>query len=125
MEKKAYDFGFLITGGPYSHIVEANGFLFVSGQSPIDIENKVLIFDDVTKATELTLNNIKRMLEAAGSNMSKVVKATVYLKDMADFNAMNEVYRTFFVDNPPARTCIAAKEVPGNFQVEIEVIAIK
>ena len=125
MDKKVHDFDFLIKGGPYSHIIEANGFLFVSGQSPMDIEKNILIFDDIKKATELTLNNIKRMLEAAGSGMSKVVKATVYLKDMADFNAMNEVYKTFFVANPPARTCIAAKEVPGNFQVEIEVIAIK
>jgi 2-iminobutanoate/2-iminopropanoate deaminase len=125
MDKIVHDFGFLIKGGPYSHIIEANGFLFVSGQSPIDIEKNILIFDDVKSATELTLNNIKRMLEAAGSEMSKVVKTTVYLKDMADFNAMNEIYKTFFPANPPARTCIAAKEVPGNFQVEIEAIAIK
>jgi len=125
MRKIAHDFDFLIKGGPYSHIIEANGFLFVSGQSPIDIEKNLLIFDDIKKATELTLNNIKRMLVAAGSDIANIVKTTVYLKNMEDFNAMNEVYSSFFPLNPPARTCVAVKEVPGNFQIEIEAIAIK
>jgi 2-iminobutanoate/2-iminopropanoate deaminase len=125
MDKKAHNFEFLIRGGPYSNAIEANGFLFLSGMTPIDIEKGIMITDDVKKGTELALSNIKRALEAMGSHMDKVVKSTVYLRDMADFNAMNEVYKTFFPGDPPARTCIAVKEIPGNAPVEIEVIAIK
>ena len=125
MEKKVHDMDFLTKGGPYSHVVEANGFLFVSGMTPIDIEKGIMITDDVKKGTELALNNIKRALAHVGSGMDKIVKATVYLRDMADFNAMNEVYKTFFPVNPPARTCVAVKEIPGSAPVEIEVIAIK
>jgi len=125
MEKKVHDFDFLIKGGPYSHIIEANGFLFVSGMTPIDIEKGIMITDDIKKGTELALGNIKRALTTAGSSMEKVVRATVYLRDMADFNAMNEVYRTFFPFNPPARTCVAVKEIPGSSPVEVEVIALK
>ena len=125
MEKKVHSFDFLIKGGPYSHIIEANGFLFVSGMLPIDTENGIMITDDVIKGTGLALTNVKRALTAVGSGMEKVVKATVYLRDMADFNAMNDVYRTFFPFNPPARTCIAVREIPGNSPVEVEVIALK
>jgi len=125
MEKKVHDFDFLIKGGPYSHIIEANGFLFVSGMTPIDIEKGIMITDDITRGTELALRNIKRALASLGIGMDKIVKATVYLREMADFNAMNEVYKTFFPVNPPARTCIAVKEIPGSSPVEIEVIAIK
>jgi 2-iminobutanoate/2-iminopropanoate deaminase len=125
MEKKVHDFDFLIKGGPYSHIIEANGFLFVSGMTPIDIEKGIMITDDVKKGAELALGNVKRALTAAGSSMEKVVKATVYLRDMADFSAMNEVYKTYFPSNPPARTCVAVKEIPGSAPIEIEVIALK
>jgi len=125
MEKKAHDFDFLIKGGPYSHIIEANGFLFVSGMTPIDIEKGIMITDDIKKGTELALGNVKRALTAAGSSMEKVVRATVYLRDMADFNTMNEVYRTFFPSNPPARTCVAVKDIPGSSPIEVEVIALK
>jgi 2-iminobutanoate/2-iminopropanoate deaminase len=125
MDKKVHDFDFLARGGPYSHIIEANGFYFVSGMIPVDIEKGITITDDVRKGTELALSNIKRALEHIGSGMDKIVKATVYLREMADFNAMNEVYKTFFPVNPPARTCIAVKGIPGNSPVEIEVIALK
>ncbi|MBM3148443.1 MAG: RidA family protein [Chloroflexi bacterium] len=125
MSKKAYNFDFLIKGGPYSHIIEANGFLFVSGMTPIDIEKGIMITDDVKKGTELAFSNIKRALEQAGSSLDRVVKATVYLRDMADFTPMNEVYQTFFPGDPPARTCIAVKEIPGGAPVEIEVIATR
>jgi len=84
-----------------------------------------VITDDIKAATELVLTNVKKALESVGSRLEKVVKATVFLRDMADFNGMNEVYRTFFPENPPARSCVAVREVPGNFPVEIEVIAIK
>ncbi len=125
MKKKVHNVETLIKGGPYSHVVEAGDFLFVSGIVPIDLEKQLMITDDIKKATEVVLNNAKRVLESVGSSLDKVVKATVFLRDMADFNSMNEVYRTFFPDNPPARSCVAVKEVPGNFPLEIEVIAIK
>jgi len=125
MDKKVHNFDFLVKGAPYSHIIEANGFLFVSGMLPIDIEKGVMITDDIKKGTEQALGNVKRALTAAGSGMQKVVKATVYLRDMADFNAMNEVYRSFFPSNPPARTCVAVREIPSNAPVEIDIIALK
>ena len=125
MEKKAHNFEFLKKAGPYSNAIEANGFLFFSGMLPYDIDNGTVITDDVKKGTELALNNIKRGLTALGSSMDKIVKSTVYLRDMADFNAMNEVYKTFFPDDPPARTCVAVKGIPANAPVEIEVIALK
>lgn len=125
MEKKVHDFDFLKKGGPYSHAIEANGFYFFAGMLPIDIEKGTVITGDTAKGTELALSNIKRALEHLGCSMDRVVKATVYLRDMADFNAMNEVYRTFFPVNPPARTCIAVKEIPGNSPVEVEVVAVK
>jgi len=125
MEKRVYDIEMLIKSGPYSHVVEAGGFLFVSGIVPIDLEKQLMITDDVKKATELVLHNVKRALESVGSSLDKVVKATVFLRDMADFNSINEVYRTFFPERPPARSCVAVKEIPGNFPLEIEVIAIK
>lgn len=125
MEKKVHNLDTLIKGGPYSHAVEAGGFLFVSGMVPIDIQEKVMITDDIKKATELVLNNVKMVLEYAGTSLDKVVKATVFLRDMADFNSMNEIYNRFWPESPPARTCVAVKEIPGNFPLEIEVIAIK
>jgi len=125
MEKKVHDLDTLIKGGPYSHVVEAGGFLFVSGMVPIDIQKKLMITDDIKKATELVLSNVKAALESTGSSLDKVVKATVFLRDIADFNSMNEIYKTFWPESPPARTCVAVKEVPGNFPLEIEVIAIK
>jgi len=125
MEKKVHDLDTLIKGGPYSHVVEAGGFLFVSGMVPIDIQKKLMITDDIKQATELVLSNVKMALESVGSSLDKVVKANVFLRDVADFNSLNEVYKTFWPESPPARTCVAVKEVPGNFPVEIEVIAIK
>lgn len=125
MEKITYEIDGFARGAPYSHVVEAGGFLFVSGTLPIDVGTNLKITNDVKAATELVLNNVKRALESTGSDLSKVVKATVFLRDMADFSDMNGVYRTFFAEDPPARSCIAVREVPGGFPVEIEVIAIK
>ncbi|MCX5997645.1 MAG: RidA family protein [Chloroflexi bacterium] len=125
MEKKVFIVSGQATAGPYSHAAEAGGFIFVSGTGPIDIENNIFEFDDVKKATKIVLENISKILIAAGSGLDRVVKANVYLRDMADFNAMNEVYTTYFPKDPPARTCIAAKQLPANIPVEIEVIALK
>jgi len=125
MEKRVHDVDVLMKGGPYSHIVEAGGFLFVSGIVPTDLERKLAVTDDIKVATELVLTNIKKALESVGSRLDKVVKTTVFLRDMADFNGMNDVYRTLFPENPPARSCVVVREVPGNFPLEIDVIAIK
>ena len=125
MEKKVYNVPGQATAGPYSHATEAGGFVFVSGTGPIDIEQNLFEFEDVKKATGIVLDNIRKILNAAGSDLDKVVKANVYLRDMADFNLMNDVYSTYFPQNQPARTCIAAKQLPANIPVEIEVIAIK
>jgi 2-iminobutanoate/2-iminopropanoate deaminase len=125
MKRRVLNLDTLIKGGPYSHAVEAGGFLFVSGMVPIDIRKGLMITDDIKKATELVLNNVKMVLEHAGTSLDNVVKATVFLRDMADFNSMNEMYGKFWPESPPARTCVAVKEIPGNFPLEIEVIAIR
>ncbi len=125
MEKKTYEMNFLSKAGPYSHVVEADGFLYVSGMVPVDIEHNLRIMDDIGKATALCLDNIKRALECAGTNMSRVVKVTVFLRDMAYFDDMNKVYKTFFSENPPARSCVAVAGLPGGFPIEIEAVALK
>ena len=125
MEKKAIDVEFLMKAGAYSHVVEAGGFLFITGIDPMDIEKGLIIMDDIEKATELVLENMKRLLESVGSSLAKVVKVTIFMKDMADFQKLNAVYARYFPENPPARTCVAVKEVPGNFQLKVEAIAIK
>ncbi|MCX6002131.1 MAG: Rid family detoxifying hydrolase [Chloroflexi bacterium] len=125
MEKRAIDVDFLIKAGAYSHMVEAGGFLFITGMDPMDIEKGLIIMDDIDKATELILENMKRLLESVGSSMARVVKVTIFMKDMADFQRMNAVYARYFPGAPPARTCVAVKEVPGNFQLKVEAIAIK
>jgi 2-iminobutanoate/2-iminopropanoate deaminase len=124
MNKIAHNFEFLKKAGPYSNAVEANGFLFFSGMLPYDDKGAV-VTGDISKAAELTLGNIKRGLTALGSSMDKIVKTTVYLRDMADFAAMNEVFKIFFPVDPPARTCIAVKDIPAGAPLEIEVIALK
>jgi 2-iminobutanoate/2-iminopropanoate deaminase len=125
MAKKAHLVEFLSRKGPYSHAVEAGGLLFLSGMLPVDVENNIQVTDDIGKATGLCLSNIKRLLEYLGSDMGRVVKVTVFLKDMAYFDDMNGVYKIFFPEKPPARTCVAVKDLPGGFPVEIEAIAIK
>lgn len=125
MEKKVYDIEGFVKAGPYSHVVEAGGFLFVSGSIPVDQKTGLKIMDDIRQATKLVLSNIKYALETVGSHLEKVVKVTVFLRDMADFGQVNDVYQTFFPENPPARSCVAVKEIPGNFPIEIEVIALK
>jgi 2-iminobutanoate/2-iminopropanoate deaminase len=125
MEKKAMKFDFLSAAGPYSHVVEAGDFYFFSGMLPINLEKNIRETKDARKATEVCLSNIKAALEKLGGNMGKVVKVTVYLQDMASFNDMNEVFGTYFPTNPPARACVAVKAIPGDFPVEIEVVALR
>ena len=95
MEKKTYLIQGLPQNGPYSNVVEAGGFLFVSGTLPLDTTNDISIKDNVSKATELILNNISKALAECGSSLENIVKTTVFLKDMADFTTMNDVYKTY------------------------------
>lgn len=123
MEKKAYCIAQLPRVGPYSHAVAAGGFVFVSGVIPVNLAEGLAIKDDVTQATKLVLENIKLVLAEAGLDLSAVVKATVFLRDMAYYQEVNEVYSQYFPVNPPARSCVAVREIPGNYPLEIEVIA--
>jgi len=109
--------------GPYSQAIVANGFVFVAGQGPIDAKTQEVVIGDIRRETELTLSNIAAILEASGSSLEQVVKVNVYLKDIKDFAAMNEVYSRFFATNKPARTTVQAGLGLG-IGVEIDAIAV-
>lgn len=108
--------------GPYSQGIRAGDLVFVSGQLPANAAG-VLIIDDIAAATHHSLENVSAVLSAAGAQMNDVVKATVFLTDMGDFSAMNEVYGEFFSEPFPARACIEVAALPKGAKVEIEVIA--
>jgi 2-iminobutanoate/2-iminopropanoate deaminase len=110
--------------GPYSPAIVANGLVFVSGQGPIDPASGEVVRGDIQTQTKLVLQNIEVILEEAGSSLGKALKTTVYLADIADFAAMNEVYATFFTSAPPARTTIQAAALPLGIDVEVDVIAL-
>ena len=110
--------------GPYSQAIRVNGFVFAAGQTPIDPVTSQLIEGDVSAQTRRVLQNVSAILEAAGTSLSKVVKTTVFLTDMANFKAMNAVYAEFFPEHPPARSTIAVLGLPLGAQVEIECIAL-
>jgi len=109
--------------GPYSQAVKSNGLLFVSGQVAIDPRSNEFVLGDIRQQTERALDNLKGILEASGANLHHVVKTTVFLKDMNDFAAMNEVYGRFFTAAPPARSTVQVARLPKDALVEIEVIA--
>ncbi|HOO57378.1 MAG TPA: RidA family protein [bacterium] len=109
--------------GPYSQAVRANGFVFCSGQIPIDPATGELVNGDAASATERVLENLKAVLEAAGLGFGNIVKTTVFLSDMKDFAAMNEVYARYFTDAPPARAAVQAARLPKDVLVEIEAVA--
>ncbi len=109
--------------GPYSQAVRSNGFLYLSGQVALDPKSGELVGSDVAQQTQRTLENVKGILEAAGSNLHHVVKTTVFLKDMNDFAAMNETYAKYFPSAPPARSTVQVARLPKDALVEIEVIA--
>jgi len=111
--------------GPYSQAIRANGFIFVSGQTPIDPATQQLISGTIGVQTERVLRNIEAILQAAGSSMAKIVRCGVFLKDMNDFAAMNEVYGKFFPNDPPARSTVQAARLPKDCQVEIDAIALE
>jgi 2-iminobutanoate/2-iminopropanoate deaminase len=110
--------------GPYSQAVKANGFVFVSGQVAIDPATQQVTAGDIRAQTDRTMKNLMAILKAAGSGLEKVVRSTVFLKNMADFSAMNEVYGRFFTSAPPARSTVEVARLPKDVLVEIDVIAL-
>ncbi len=111
--------------GPYSQAVKANGFVFTAGQIALDPGTMEIVDGDVTAQTEQVMKNLSAVLEAAGTSLANVVKTGVFLQDMGDFAAMNEVYGKHFGDHRPARSAIAALRLPKNVLVEIDVIALE
>ncbi len=110
--------------GPYSQAIRAGGFLFISGQIPLDPLTGQLVEGDLARQIERVLENLKGIVEAAGSSLARAVKTTVYLKDLADFAAMNDVYGRYFPVNPPARATIEVARLPKDVRVEIDLIAL-
>ena len=110
--------------GPYSQAIKAGNFLFLAGQVPLDPATGELIEGDIATQTRRTMENIMAVLENAGLGPENVVKATVYLADMDDFPAMNEVYGTYFKETPPARAAIQVARLPKDAKVEIDMIAL-
>lgn len=108
--------------GPYSHAIKAGGFVFVSGQLPTDAAGNI-VSGGVKEQAEQSLKNLKAVLEAAGGGLGNVVKTTVFLKDIADFAGMNDVYKTFFTSDCPARSAFQVAALPKGALVEIEAIA--
>ena len=110
--------------GPYSQAVKVGKLVYTAGQIPLDPETGKMIEGDVQAQTERSLLNLQAVLKAAGSSLKNVVKTTVFLQDMADFGAMNEVYGRFFTKKPPARSAVEVAALPLGAQVEIEAVAL-
>lgn len=110
--------------GPYSQAIKANGLVFLSGQIPLDPAKMQIVEGGIQEQTEQVFQNIRAVLEAAGTSLEKVVKTTVFLSDMNDFSAMNEIYAQHFGENRPARSTIQAARLPRDVRVEIEVVAL-
>ena len=111
--------------GPYSQAIEAGGMVFASGQVPIDPATDQFVSGGIKEQTRQSLTNARSILQQAGTDLSHVVKTTVFLADMADFAAMNEVYAEFFSQPYPARSAVAVKQLPKGALVEVECIAVK
>jgi 2-iminobutanoate/2-iminopropanoate deaminase len=110
--------------GPYSQAIKAGGFVFCSGQIPIDPATGNFVSEAIGEQTEQVLKNMSAVLEAAGSSLNDVVKTTVFLADMNDFAEMNEIYGRYFSDNKPARATVEAARLPRDARVEIECVAL-
>ncbi|HXG53272.1 MAG TPA: RidA family protein [candidate division Zixibacteria bacterium] len=110
--------------GPYSQGIKANGFIFTAGQIALKPDTGALVDGDVTVQTRQVMENLKAVLEAAGSSLDRVVKTTVYLRRMSDFAAMNQVYQEYLGNAVPARSTVAVAELPRGALVEIDVIAL-
>jgi 2-iminobutanoate/2-iminopropanoate deaminase len=110
--------------GPYEQAIRIDGFVFTAGQIPIDPTSGNLVAGGIAEQTRRVLENLKAVLEAAGSSIDRVVKATVFLKNMADFAAMNDVYAEYFAGAKPARSTVAVAELPKGALVEIDLVAL-
>jgi len=109
--------------GPYTQAIVHNGIAYLSGQIALDPATNQIVEGDVTVQTERVIQNLKAVLEAAGASLGSVLKTTVFLKDMADFPKMNDVYGRYFAQNPPARSTVQAAKLPRDVSVEIDAIA--
>jgi 2-iminobutanoate/2-iminopropanoate deaminase len=110
--------------GPYQQAIKANGFIYTAGQIPIDPKTANLVEGDITAQTRQVLENLNAVLAAGGSSFDRVVKATVFLKNMADFAAMNEVYAQYLGSAKPARSTVAVAELPRGALIEIDLVAL-
>jgi 2-iminobutanoate/2-iminopropanoate deaminase len=110
--------------GPYSQGIKANGFLFLSGQIPLDPKTQQIVEGDAARQTERVMENLKGIVEAAGSSLHRVVKTTVFLSDLNDFSVMNEVYSRYFAGHAPARSTVQVARLPRDVRVEIDLIAL-
>lgn len=110
--------------GPYSQAIKANGFVYTAGQIPLDPATGQIVEGDIQVQTHRALNNLQAVLEAAGTDLSSVVKTTVFLQNMDDFGAMNEIYGRFFGQAPPARSAVEVARLPLGVQIEIEAVAL-
>ena len=124
MEKQAIFTGSRVAGSPYSPGIVAGNLVFVSGQIPMNPENSEVIRGDIEAATKQCLENVERVLRAAGAEMTNVVKCVVFLTDMNNFTAMNSIYKNYFGDVKPARSCVQVSRLPMDVEVEIEAIAV-
>ncbi|HHW48312.1 MAG TPA: RidA family protein [Clostridiaceae bacterium] len=111
--------------GPYSQGIDTGTLVFTSGQIPVNPATGEVVSGGIEEQAVQALENLKNVLEAAGSSISNVIKTTVFLKDMSDFSAMNEVYKKYFTEPYPARSCVEAARLPKNVLVEIEAVALK
>jgi 2-iminobutanoate/2-iminopropanoate deaminase len=110
--------------GPYSQAIRANGFLFCSGQIPLDPATMQIVEGDIETQTRRVLSNIQAVLENAGTSLSRVVKTTVFMQDLGEFTRMNAVYAEFFTGTPPARSTVQVAALPRNAKIEIECVAL-
>lgn len=110
--------------GPYSQAIKASGFVYASGQIPLDPATMQIVEGGIREQTERVMNNLSEVLKAAGSSLDEVVKTTVYLADLSDFAEMNETYGRFFGEVPPARSTVEVARLPRDVRIEIDVIAL-
>jgi 2-iminobutanoate/2-iminopropanoate deaminase len=126
MEKRVFNIDEGMVGGAFlSHAAEVRGTIYISGMVPIDTKTGAFIKDDIKAATTLVLEQLKKVVERSGSHMENVVKVSIYLRNMDDFAAMNEVYQTYFPNDPPARTTLEVKKIVADLPIEIEAVAVK
>ena len=125
MKKECIKLPGVETIAPYSPAVAAGDFVFVSGQVGYDMANRKFLGDDIETQAKGALDNLKEVLELAGSSLEKVVKVNIYLENVDDFAVVNEIYKTYFVAEHPARTCLQIAKIPLGALIEIEAIALK